>query len=163
MKMTSSSKGKLRVMVCSFPSGNQRIGVTHRCRTKDKQTISARKLMCTVLWDRNGILFFDFLTWCDTVNAERFCATLEKFRRARQKKRLGILSASVVLLHDNHRSHMVNSIKHLFQMFFILEMLSTHPIIPILILHSTDFCLFLYLKKYLSMHHFPTDLTCRQL
>ena len=61
------------------------------CETKFKQTFSARKVMFTVFWDRRGILLVDFLTRGETVNAERYCETLNKLRRAIQNKRGGIL------------------------------------------------------------------------
>ena len=43
--------------------------------------------MCTVSWDRGGILLVDFLTRDETVNAERYCETLQKLRLAIQNKR----------------------------------------------------------------------------
>ncbi|GFT26810.1 uncharacterized protein TNCV_3709911 [Trichonephila clavipes] len=46
-------------------------------RSKFKQqTLSVRKVMCTLFWDRKGILIIEFLTfWIigETVNADRFC------------------------------------------------------------------------------------------
>ncbi|KAJ4428174.1 hypothetical protein ANN_24189 [Periplaneta americana] len=74
-------------------------------RTKFKQTQSVRKVMCTVFWDRKGILLIDFLPRGETVNADRYCETLRKLRRAIQNKRRGMLTAGVVLLHDNARPH----------------------------------------------------------
>ncbi|KAJ4441013.1 hypothetical protein ANN_10862 [Periplaneta americana] len=74
-------------------------------RTKFKQTLSVRKVMCTVFWDRKGILLIDFLPRGETVNADRYCETLRKLRRAIQNKRRGMLTAGVVLLHDNARPH----------------------------------------------------------
>ena len=41
-------------------------------QTKFKQTLSAQEVMCTVLWDRQGVLI-NFLTRGETVNAERYC------------------------------------------------------------------------------------------
>ncbi|GFY27883.1 histone-lysine N-methyltransferase SETMAR [Trichonephila clavipes] len=38
-------------------------------KVKFKQTISAQKIMCTVFWDRKGVLLVDFLTRGDTINA----------------------------------------------------------------------------------------------
>ncbi|KAJ4449970.1 hypothetical protein ANN_01377 [Periplaneta americana] len=74
-------------------------------RTKFKQTLSVRKVMCTVFWDRKGILLIDFLPKGETVNADRYCETLRKLRRAIQNKRRGMLTAGVVFLHDNARPH----------------------------------------------------------
>ncbi|KAJ4451673.1 hypothetical protein ANN_03143 [Periplaneta americana] len=74
-------------------------------RTKFKQTLSVRKVMCTVFWDRKGILLIVFLPRGETVNADRYCETLQKLRRAIQNKRREMLTAGVVLLHDNARPH----------------------------------------------------------
>ncbi|KAJ4443928.1 hypothetical protein ANN_05717 [Periplaneta americana] len=74
-------------------------------RTKFKQTLSVRKVMWTVFWDRKGILLIDFLPRGETVNADRYCETLRKLLSAIQNKRRGMLTAGVVLLHDNARPH----------------------------------------------------------
>ncbi|GFX54399.1 histone-lysine N-methyltransferase SETMAR [Trichonephila clavipes] len=50
-------------------------------KVKFKQTFSTQKIMCTVFWDRKGVLLIDFLTSSDTMNAAAYCATLQKLRR----------------------------------------------------------------------------------
>ncbi|GFQ92303.1 uncharacterized protein TNCT_390711 [Trichonephila clavata] len=74
-------------------------------RTKFKQRLSVWKVMCKLFWDRKGILLIDFLPRGEAVKADRYCETLWKLRRAIQNKRRGMLTASIVLLHDNARSH----------------------------------------------------------
>ena len=83
------------------------------CKTKFKQTLSARKMMCTVFWDRRGILLVDFRTR----GAERYCETVQKLRRAIQNKGRGMLAAGVVLLQDNARQHTARWPTHLEQEF----------------------------------------------
>ena len=61
--------------------------------------------MYTVFWDRRGILLVDFLTRCETVNAGRYYETLQILRWATEYRQRGMLSAGVVLLHDNARPH----------------------------------------------------------
>ena len=58
--------------------------------------------------------------WCarsslhnETVNAERYCETLQKLRRIIQNRQRGMLSAGVVLLKDNARPHTFDG-KHIF-------------------------------------------------
>jgi hypothetical protein len=46
-----------------------------------KQTLSAQKIMATVLWDRKGILLVDFMT-----HSESYCKTLKKPWRAIQNR-----------------------------------------------------------------------------
>jgi hypothetical protein len=48
-------------------------------------------------------LLVDFMKRGTTINAERYCETLTKLRRAIQNGRCGMLSAGVVFLHDNAR------------------------------------------------------------
>jgi len=69
-------------------------------KVKFKQTVSAQKIICTVFWDRKGVLLVDFLTHENTINAAAYSKILEKLRHTIQNKRCGILSAGVVLLHD---------------------------------------------------------------
>ena len=49
---------------------------------KFKQTASARKLMATVFCDRQGVLLVDFMPCNTTINAEAYCATLRRHRKA---------------------------------------------------------------------------------
>ena len=123
------------------------------CKTKFKQT-SARKVMCTVFWDRRGVLHVDFLTRGETVNAERYCETLQKLRRAIQNKRRGMLSAGIVFLHDNARPHMARRTASLLQEFS-WEVFNHPPYSPDLA--PSDFHLFLHLKKFLSGERFEND------
>ena len=61
--------------------------------------------MCTVFWGRQGILLVEFLPQGTTINSAVYCATLKKLRRAIQNKRCGMLSATILLLHDNAQLH----------------------------------------------------------
>ena len=57
-----------------------------------KQTISTRKIMCTVFWDRQGVLLVEFLPQGTTINSAVYCETLKKLRHAVQNKRRGMMS-----------------------------------------------------------------------
>ncbi|KAJ4437856.1 hypothetical protein ANN_13795 [Periplaneta americana] len=116
-------------------------------RTKFKQTLSVRKVMCTVFWDRKGILLIDFLPRGETVNADRYCETLRKLRRAIQNKRRGMLTAGVVLLHDNARPHKARRTASVLTEFG-WELFDYPPYSPDLA--PSDFHVFLHLKKFLS-------------
>ena len=74
-------------------------------RMKFKQAFSARKIMYTVFWDRQGVLLVEFLSQDTTINSAVYCEKLKKLRRAIQNKVLGMLSATILLVHDNARSH----------------------------------------------------------
>ncbi|KAJ4450865.1 hypothetical protein ANN_02297 [Periplaneta americana] len=93
-------------------------------RTKFKQMLSVRKVMCTVFWDRKGILLIDFLPRGETVNADR-----------------------VVLLHDNARPHTARCTAAVLTEFG-WELFDHSPYSPDLA--PSDFHVFLYLKKFLS-------------
>jgi hypothetical protein len=70
-----------------------------------KQTLSTRKIMATVFWDRKGVLLVEFMPYGTIINAESYCATLRRLRYAIQNRRRGLLSSGVMLLHDNARPH----------------------------------------------------------
>ena len=74
-------------------------------KKKFKPTLSAPKIMCTVFWDRYGVLIVDYRPNGQKINARVYCDTLQRLRRAIQNKRRGLLSSGVVLLHDNARPH----------------------------------------------------------
>jgi len=70
-------------------------------KTKFKQTTSTQKIMCTVFWDRKGVLLVDFLPQGSTIIADVYCNTLKKLHRMIQNKQRGMLSWGVVMIHDN--------------------------------------------------------------
>lgn len=123
-------------------------------KVKFKQTISARKIMCTVFWDRKGVLLVDFLPRNDTINSTTYCETLNKLRRAIQNKRRGMLSKGILLLHDNARPHAANQTQDLITSFR-WEQLDHPPYSPDLA--PSDYHLFLHLKKHLAGKHHDDD------
>jgi hypothetical protein len=51
-----------------------------------KQTISTRKIMCRVFWDRKRALLVEFLPQGSTINTSVYCDTLKELHRAIQNK-----------------------------------------------------------------------------
>jgi hypothetical protein len=45
---------------------------------KFKQTLSARKLMVNVFWDRKGVLMMEFMQQGTTITSQVYCKTLKK-------------------------------------------------------------------------------------
>jgi len=68
---------------------------THSPRTqKFKTSISVKKIMVSVFWDRKGILLVDFMPPGATINADAYCDTLTRLRAIQNKSR-GMLSRGV--------------------------------------------------------------------
>jgi hypothetical protein len=82
--------------------------------------------MCSVFWDRQGVLLVEFLPKSTTINAACYCETLTKQRRAIQNKRRGMLTRGVVLLHDNARPHTAAQTQALIMSFGWEQMNHTH-------------------------------------
>ncbi|GFW36389.1 histone-lysine N-methyltransferase SETMAR [Trichonephila clavipes] len=122
-------------------------------RVKAKRTISTRKVMATVFWDRHGVLLVEFMQQGTTINAAAYCATLTKLRRAIQNKRRGLLTSGVLLLHDNARPHSAINTKNLIRSFG-WEQIDHPPYSPEL--SPSDFHLFRYLKEFLGGKRFDT-------
>jgi len=74
-------------------------------KMKFKQATSTQKVMCTVFWDRKGVLLVDFLPQGSTINAGVCCNTLLKLHRMIQNKRRVMFSRGVVMIHDNTHPH----------------------------------------------------------
>ena len=47
---------------------------------KFKTLPSAGKVMCTVFWDRKGVILLDFLELGQTINSDHYIATLTKLK-----------------------------------------------------------------------------------
>jgi hypothetical protein len=67
--------------------------------------LSPRRLMAAVFCDRKGVLMVEFMQQGTTVTSKLYCKTLKKLWRAIQNKRHGMLTSSIVLLHDNVHLH----------------------------------------------------------
>lgn len=121
---------------------------------KFKRTLSTRKILATVFWDKFGPLLIEFLPQGTTINADRYCETLKQLRRAIQNRRRGLLSVGVVFLHDNARPHVARKTKELLERFQ-WEVIDHPPYSPDLA--PSDFHLFAKLKMFLAGRHFATD------
>ena len=121
---------------------------------KFKVQPSARKLMATVFWDSKGILLVDFLQPGQTINATRYCETLNKLREAVRRKRPGRLSSGVIFQHDNATPHTANLTREWLETYG-WEALSHPPHSPDLA--PSDFHLFGPLKRYLGGKRFNDD------
>ena len=124
---------------------------------KFKAVPSAKKIMATVFWDRCGVLMVDFLRHGFTVNAEQYCRTLDKLRNVIRKKRSGLISTGVILLHDNATPHTAAQMREWLERYK-WEVLSHPPYSPDLV--PSDFYLFGPLKRHLSGQTFTTDADC---
>ncbi|GFV70121.1 hypothetical protein TNCV_597151 [Trichonephila clavipes] len=50
-------------------------------KVKSKQTLSKRKIMATVFWDRRGVLLVYFMPQGTTLNSGAYCAIQRKLRK----------------------------------------------------------------------------------
>ncbi|UYV82269.1 hypothetical protein LAZ67_21001515 [Cordylochernes scorpioides] len=96
----------------------------------------------------------DYLPPNTTVNAARYCEVLTKLRAAIKRKRPGLLSQKVLLVHDNARPHAARTTQTLLENFK-WEIFTHPPYSPDLA--SSDFHLFPALKLHLGGKHFAND------
>lgn len=121
---------------------------------KFKVTHSAKKLMATVFWDVRGILLVDFLPPGETINAARYCQTLDRLREAIRRKRPGHLTKGVTLQHDNATPHTAKMTQDWLKRHN-WENLPHPPHSPDLA--PSDFHLFGPLKQHLAGQRFDDD------
>ncbi|GFT37733.1 histone-lysine N-methyltransferase SETMAR [Trichonephila clavipes] len=122
-------------------------------RVKAKRTISTRKVMATVFWDRHGVLLVEFMQQGTTINAAAYYTTPTKLRRAIQNKRRGLLTSGVLLLHGNAIPHSAINTQNLIRSFG-WEQIDHPPYSPDWA--PSDFHLFRYLKEFLGGKRFDT-------
>ena len=75
---------------------------------KFKVTPSAGKIMLTAFWECQGALLTEFQQRDHTVTSASYCTILRKRRAAIRRKRPGLLTKGMLLLHDNARPHSAN-------------------------------------------------------
>jgi hypothetical protein len=73
--------------------------------TKKFKTTFVRKVMVTVFCDTKGLLLVDFIHKNETIHAGHYIQTLQEVRQAIRRKRVGMLTRGVKLLHDNAAPH----------------------------------------------------------
>ncbi|GFN80889.1 histone-lysine N-methyltransferase SETMAR [Plakobranchus ocellatus] len=64
---------------------------------KFKVQQSATKMMVIVFWDSRGMILLDILPKGESINADRYCETLDQLRHAVRHKKPGLLRSGVVL------------------------------------------------------------------
>lgn len=121
---------------------------------KFKLTASTKKLMATIFWDCAGVLLVRFHAYGQPINAARYCETLDQLRQSIRKKRPGMISRGVVLLHDNATPHTATATREWLNRYK-WETLEHPPHSPDLA--PSDFHLFGPLKKHLSGRAFKDE------
>ena len=114
--------------------------------------IEEGKVMCTVFWDRKGVFLPDFLEPRQTINSDRYIATLTKLNarisRVRPKK------TTFLLQHDNARRHTsLKTVEHIANLGWTVL---PHPPYS-LDLAPSDFHLFRLIKDGLHGQHFSSN------
>jgi len=121
---------------------------------KFKTSISVKKIMASVLWDRKDILLVNFMPPGSTINAAAYCDTLTRLRWPIQNQKRGMLPRGVCPLHDKARPHSAHVTTALLEKFKC-DILDHPPYGPDLA--PSDFHLFLHLKKQLAGKKFDDD------
>jgi len=110
--------------------------------------------MATVFGDRKGVLLVDFMAHGTTINADRYCETLKKLRRAIQNRRRGMLTKGICLLHNNARPHVTRQTVALPDQLG-WDIITHPPYSPDLA--PCDYHLFPKLKEHLARRRFSDD------
>ena len=113
-----------------------------------------RKVMLTFFFDYRGPLLVEFLGQGMTINAARYCSTLDALKAKIKSKRPGLLTQGVILLHDNARPHLARTTVATMAKFR-WEILKHPPYSPDM--SPCDFHVFGPLKKHLKGRRFASD------
>ena len=122
--------------------------------TRPRQQRSVGKVMVTIFWDKDGILFTNYLTRGSTINGRYYASLIERLRSAILEKRRGKVRHGVLLLHDNAPVHKCNIVQAAIRQAGFVEL--NHPayspdIGPI------DYHVFSNLKKFMRGKNFGFD------
>ena len=115
---------------------------------------SAGKVSATEFWDCHGILLVEYMAHKSTITADVYVKTLKSLRDAIKEKRRGLLSCSVMLLHDKPVVHKAMTVQAAVAKCGFQEM--NHPPYN-LDLVPCDYFLFRHLKKHLHGRQFSSD------
>lgn len=121
---------------------------------KAKVVKSAGKVMATVFWDAQGILFIDYLQKGRTITGEYYAALLERLNDELEKKRPHLAKKKVLFLQDNAKVHTCPAPMAKIHEFRF-ELWSHPPYSPDLA--PCDYHLFPNLKKWLGGKRFYSN------
>jgi histone-lysine N-methyltransferase SETMAR len=119
--------------------------------TKLKQAKSVGKVLYSFFWDHKGIILKEPTPAGVTITKEYYANILVELHQEIKKQRRGLVSAGVILHHDNapaHTSFLVSSTIHNLK----YELLRHPPYSPDLA--PSDYFLFPVLKDYLAGRHY---------
>jgi len=123
-------------------------------KKKFKTLPSADKVMCTVFWDRKRVILLDFLEPGQTINSDRYIATLTKLKARISRVRPEKKKTTFLLQHDNVRPHTsLKTVEHIANLGWTV--LPHPPYSPDLA--PSDFHLFGPMKDGLRGQHFPSN------
>jgi len=66
---------------------------------------SAEKLLASIFWDQDGILFINYLPKGQTINEEYYVSLQVQLKDILKEKRRGKVTKWVLFLHDNAPAH----------------------------------------------------------
>ena len=120
-----------------------------RAQTVAKRTLTNRKVLLSVWWDKDGIIFYDFLPSGQAVNGDIYRSYLEKVQINLIEKRPHLVNRKGVIFHqDNARPHTAALTIEKIVNDFNWELLPHPPYSPDLA--PSDYYLFLCLQNFLS-------------
>jgi len=120
------------------------------CPKKFRVQKSAGKVLTSIFWDQDGILFINYLPKGQTFNAEYYSSLLVQLKDILKEKCRGKVAKGVLFLHDNAPAHQTLATqKKLAYLGF--QCLDHSPYSPDLA--PSDYHLFLGLKKQLKGRH----------
>jgi len=115
---------------------------------------SARKVLASIFWDRDGILLIDYLPKGQTINAEYYSFLLVQLKDILKEKRRRKVTKGVLFLHDNAPAQRALATqKKLAYLGF--QYLNHPPFSPDLA--TSVYHLFPGLKKQLKSRYFSSD------
>lgn len=121
---------------------------------RGKTQQSAGKVLASVFWDAQGIIFIDYLEKGQTINSDYYIALLERLKDEITKKRPHLKKKKVLFHQDNAPCH--KSMKTMAKLHELgYELLPHPPYTPDLA--PSDFFLFADLKRMLAGKKFSTN------
>jgi len=125
-----------------------------RAPKKAKTVLSAGKVMATVFWDSQGVIYIDYLEKGKTVTGLYYAELLGRFDAELQKKRPHLAKKKVLFHHDNAPAH-TSAVATAKLVELHYELLPHPPYSPDLA--PCDFFLFPNLKKSLAGQKFESN------
>ncbi|GFV47592.1 histone-lysine N-methyltransferase SETMAR [Trichonephila clavipes] len=107
------NKWKIRyILQCFFDKGETASQRGESVQTVAKSELTSRKVILCIWWDWKGIIYYELLPLCQTLNSDIYCQQLECLKLVTEQKELELANRRGVVFHQDNTRPLTSVVTH---------------------------------------------------